>query len=75
MVARVIDEARAELPGLQLEEVDVTEHPEVAVRYRVMTTPAIAINGRVEFVGVPSLEALCERLLAAGSGARPSSPP
>lgn len=67
MVARLIEEAKAELPDLQLEDVDVTERPEVAVRYQVMATPAIAINGRLEFVGVPGEEALRERLQAAGS--------
>ena len=65
MVAKLIEEAKAEIPGLQLEEVDVTEHPEVAMKYRVMSTPAIAINGRIEFVGVPKEEALRARLQAA----------
>ncbi|MBI2466549.1 MAG: thioredoxin family protein [Candidatus Rokubacteria bacterium] len=67
MVARLIQEARAELPDLQLDEVDITEHPEVAVRYRVMSTPAIAINGTLEFLGVPKADALLERLRAAAS--------
>lgn len=56
---------RATLPDLRLEEVDVTEHPEVAVKYRVMATPAIAINGKLEFVGVPAEATLRARLLAA----------
>lgn len=43
---------------------DITEHPEVAVNYRVMATPAIAINGKLEFVGVPREEALLDRLRA-----------
>lgn len=32
---------------------DITDHPDVAVKYRVMATPAIAINGRLAFTGVP----------------------
>ena len=44
---------KAEFPDLRLEEVDITEHPGVAVRYRVMATPAIAINGRLAFTGAP----------------------
>lgn len=68
MVARLIEEARAAMPDVQVEEVDVTEQPEVAVRYGVMATPAIVINGRLEFVGVPSERALRERLRAAGAG-------
>ena len=45
-------------------EVDITQQPEVAVRYRVVSTPAIAINGRLEFRGVPREDALLERLRA-----------
>lgn len=63
----MIDEARAECSGLQLEELDVTEHPGLALKYRVVATPAIAIDGRLEFVGVPREDALRARLHAAGS--------
>ncbi len=47
-----------------MNEVDITQHPEVAVKYRVMSTPAIAINGRLEFLGVPREDALLDRLRA-----------
>lgn len=65
MVARLIEQARTEIPDLHFEEVDITEHPDVAVRYRVMATPAIAINGRIEFSGVPREDALLARLRSA----------
>lgn len=65
LVAKLIEQAKAEIPDLYFEEVDITERPEVAVRYRVLATPAIAINGKVEFVGVPTEETLRVRLLAA----------
>ena len=68
MGARLIEEARSSLPDLELEEVDITERPEVAVKYRIMSTPAIAINGKLEFVGIPSARALLARLRAAGRG-------
>ena len=64
MVAKLIQEASADLEGLQLDEVDITERPEVAVKYGVMATPAIAINGRLEFSGVPREDALRARLRA-----------
>ncbi|MBI4561401.1 MAG: thioredoxin family protein [Candidatus Rokubacteria bacterium] len=65
MVAELIESARAALPDLHFQEVDITLHPEVAVKYRLMSTPAIAINGTLEFLGVPKEEALRSRLLAA----------
>ncbi len=64
MVVKIIDEVRAETPALRLEEVDITEHPEVAIKYRVMFTPAIAINGRLTFTGVPSEADLRRALLS-----------
>ena len=65
MVARLIHEARAGLEGLHLEEIDVSERPDVAVKYGVIATPAIAIDGRLEFSGVPREDALRARLRAA----------
>jgi hypothetical protein len=65
VVARLVDEAREDFPELQIEEIDVTERPDVAVKYGVMATPAIAINGRLELSGVPREDALRARLRAA----------
>lgn len=65
MVAKLIEQAKAEIGDLSFGEVDITDRPDVAVKYRVMSTPAIAINGKLEFVGVPKEEELRRRLLAA----------
>ena len=69
MVAKLIHEASADVEGLQLDEVDISERPDVAVKYGVMATPAIAINGRLEFSGVPREDALRARLRAAAEAA------
>ncbi len=68
LVAKLIEQAKAEIADLHLEEVDITDRPEVAVKYRVMSVPAIAINGRLEFMDVPKEEDLRRRLLAASQG-------
>ena len=62
----VIESLRAEQPDLKLQIVDITEHPEVAVKYLVMSAPAIAINGCLAFTGIPREEALRARLRSAG---------
>ena len=64
MAARLVEDVKATLPDLRLEEVDITEHPELALKYRLMATPAIVINGKLEFVGVPKEATLRARLLA-----------
>jgi hypothetical protein len=64
LVAAVIERARARVPDIDIAEVDVVAEPAVAVKYRVMSTPAIAINGKLEFTGIPREGALLERLRA-----------
>ena len=64
MVASIIEKAKTEIPEIHWVEVDVTQHPEVAVKYRIMATPAIAINGKLEFTGVPKEDKFVNRLKA-----------
>lgn len=58
----------ADYPGLDWEEIDLIEHPEVAERYRIMSVPAVAIDGRLEFTTIPREAALRERLAAIVEG-------
>lgn len=56
---------RQEIPDLTMEVINLADHPEVAVKYRVMATPAIAINGVLAFSGTPKEAELRLRLLEA----------
>ena len=60
----MIEKAKARFPNLEVREWNLAEHPELAPRYGVMAAPAILINGRLEFSGVPKEQALLERLQA-----------
>jgi hypothetical protein len=62
LVVALIEKAKSQVPDVQVEEVDVAANPAVAVKYRVISSPAIAINGKLEFTGIPREEALLERL-------------
>ena len=62
MVASILEKVRSQFPEVRLVEVDITQHPETAVKYRIMATPAIAINGKLEFTGAPSEETLRDRI-------------
>ena len=42
--------------------IDITKKPELVQKYHFMTVPGIVINGRLEFSGVPSKEALKKKL-------------
>jgi hypothetical protein len=65
LVVTLIEKAKRQMPDVEVEEIDVAASPAIAVKYRVMATPAIAINGRLEFTGIPREEALLARLQAA----------
>ena len=48
---------------LTVEEVDITVDTTRATQYGIMSVPAIAINGILKFVGVPSKEELKKAIL------------
>jgi thioredoxin 1 len=57
-----MERVKDQVPGIEVVEVDVAAKPAVAVKYGVMATPAIAINGTLQFTGVPREDALLARL-------------
>jgi glutaredoxin len=66
MIADVV----AGYPELDWEEIDLTEQPEMAARYGIMSVPAIIIDGALEFSTVPKPDALRTKIAAAAATAR-----
>lgn len=64
----MIEKAKNQIRDICVEEIDVAANPAAAVKYRVMATPAIAINGTLEFTGVPREDALLARLREVAGG-------
>ncbi len=62
MVFSVVDKAKARFPELEVREWNLAEHPEFGPRYGVMATPAIVVNGRLEFRSLPTEQKFFERL-------------
>ena len=62
MVFSVMDKAKAQFPELEVLEWNLADHPELGPRHGVMTTPAIVVNGRLEFRSLPKEHAFLERL-------------
>ena len=57
-VVAVLEGMKAEVPDLTWNVMDVSSAPELAVKYRAPITPAIYIDGKLEFVGYPREKAL-----------------
>ena len=70
MVAALIEKEKSEVPAIHVEEIDVAANPAVALKYGVMSTPAIAIDGKLEFTGIPREPALLARLRSARGATR-----
>jgi thioredoxin 1 len=61
---RVVEEAEKEIEGLEVEIIDTSDmdNRQKAMDYQIYAVPTIAINGKVEFVGAPSLPELMDKL-------------
>ena len=62
VVMRIAQKLQGEFPDLSIEKIDMIEHPEVSVQYRIFSAPGVVINGKLEFVGAPKEKQLREKL-------------
>ena len=62
LVQKIVEQAGQEFPGLSYRTVDVSESPEIFVRYGLLSTPAIIINDELAFRGVPKEKSLRKKL-------------
>jgi glutaredoxin len=61
LIARALES----FSDLDWEEIDLIEQPELASQYGIMSVPALVIDGKVEFTGVPKERALRDKLESA----------
>ncbi len=66
-LAETLDQVRGEYQ-LEVQELSLLEHPELAAQYGIMATPALIINGVRALVGTITPERLREKLAAAAHG-------
>jgi len=59
MIKRIKEEEKLKF---KIEELDITEHPELLQKYQIMVSPGIVIDGKLEFTGIPREKKLKERL-------------
>jgi thiol-disulfide isomerase/thioredoxin len=62
VVQKIIEQGAREFPGLRYRTIDVAESPEIGTRYGILSTPAIIINDKLAFRGVPKEKALRKKL-------------
>ena len=47
-----------------IEEVDIIKHPDLLQKYKIMTSPSIVVDGKLEFEGLPTEKKLKEKLVS-----------
>ncbi len=62
MAEKLVEKVAIDFPGLSYRVVDLVESPELGVKYGVFSTPAIAINGKLTFMGIPGEKVLRKKL-------------
>lgn len=48
---KVIEKIQPDFPDMKVTYIDVTQQPEILQKYRVLSSPGIVINGRLEYSG------------------------
>lgn len=61
-----LERLKQEVLGMTVEIIDVTEHPEEAQRYGLMSAPGIVIDSKLVLSGTGSEQKIREKLKAAG---------
>jgi thioredoxin 1 len=64
-VASTIQKVGMNVLDLSVKVVDVVAHPEIGLKYEIRSTPAIAINGQLVFIGLPREEDLKAKIAGA----------
>ncbi len=65
---KVIEKVQPDFPDLKVEYIDVTQQPAILQQYRVMSSPGIVINGKLEYTGGLDETAFRARLKQLASG-------
>ncbi|MFN3621720.1 MAG: thioredoxin family protein [Nitrososphaerales archaeon] len=52
-VNKVVEELKKQKVDVAVKEVDVLKQPEIRLKYEITSTPALAVNGKLVYIGVP----------------------
>jgi len=57
-IVEILREMKAGLPDMHWDVLDITKEPELAVKYGAPITPAIYVDGKLQFMGYPKRSVL-----------------
>ena len=77
-IQEVVDRLRKDHPEWKVEVLSPEDSKPLLAKYKLQFGPAILVNGRIEFVGIPRYRMLVERIAMVAAGkvsARTAQPP
>lgn len=48
---KVIEKVQPDFPDMKVTYLDITQQPEILQKYRVLSSPGIVLNGKLEYTG------------------------
>jgi thioredoxin family protein len=63
-IVSILQDMKGQVPDLDWNVLDITKEPELAVSYKAPMTPAIYIDGKLEFMGYPKRSILESKIQA-----------
>lgn len=48
---KVIEKVQPDFPDMKVTYIDVTQHPEILQTHRVLSSPGIVVDGKLEYTG------------------------
>jgi len=61
-VYKVVEDLKAQKIDVNVKEIDVLKQPEIMLKYEISSTPALAVDGKLVFIGVPKEDELRRKL-------------
>ncbi len=61
-VNKVVEELKAKKIDVAVKEVDVLKQPEIRLKYEITSAPALVINGKLIFIGLPREDEIRHRI-------------
>jgi thioredoxin family protein len=57
-IVSIVEGMKTEVPDLTWSLLDITSEPDLVVKYKAPVTPAVYIDGKLEFLGYPKMKEL-----------------
>lgn len=59
---KLVEKIKNDFPELKMKVINILKYPKLVEKYKIMSVPAVVIDGKLEFVGIPREDELRKKL-------------